>query len=256
MTSRLALALVVLIAAAPTPAAIVSSTKIEQTGPDLTVADTQVLSEAELARSRLWGMSEMEWRRYTELMHGIRGSISPANISPIEVLGIHARDAAERRHYAEMWVRAMREDASRILAFQHAYDEAGKRLYPNQLLIDVDKIPNRTDTASVLKIEDRVLYFTRSECPACDALLQKLIKRLDEIAGIDIYLTDVPGTDDRAVRAWAKDHRIAPGFVRDGRITLNHDGGALKKLTQGKGDPPYLLIRRDQELMPLDAVAL
>lgn len=80
------------------------------------------------------------------------------------MLGIHARDQDERRRYAEMWVRAMREDVSRILAFQHAYDEAGKRLYPNEQLIDPDHLPSANKTSS-LQLGDRVLFFTRSDSP-------------------------------------------------------------------------------------------
>jgi len=37
---------------------------------------------------------------------------------------------------AEQWAMMMREDAERILAFQRAYDEAHKRLFPNGVLID------------------------------------------------------------------------------------------------------------------------
>ena len=74
-------------------------------------------------------------------MEGIRGSISPSTISPIEVLGIHAEDAVERDRYAETWARMMREDVARILAFQHAYDEAGRRLFPGEQLIDPNRLP-------------------------------------------------------------------------------------------------------------------
>ena len=41
------------------------------------------------------------------------------------------------------WARAMHEDADRILAFQHAYDAASKRLYPNEPLIDVDAVARK-----------------------------------------------------------------------------------------------------------------
>ncbi|MGB5830583.1 MAG: TIGR03759 family integrating conjugative element protein, partial [Thiohalocapsa sp.] len=76
------------------------------------------LSPLESQRADTWQISESEWRRYQSLMEGVRGSISPANLSPIEVLGIHARDEAERRRYAERWAQMMRDDADRILAFQ------------------------------------------------------------------------------------------------------------------------------------------
>ena len=61
------------------------------------------LSPTDKARATIWDLSDTEWRRYRSLMDGIRGSISPATLSPIEVLGIHARDEAERRRYAERW---------------------------------------------------------------------------------------------------------------------------------------------------------
>lgn len=39
--------------------------------------------------------------RFSELMNGIRGKLSP-NIDKLTALGIEARNDAERRHYAEI----------------------------------------------------------------------------------------------------------------------------------------------------------
>ncbi|MES9958701.1 MAG: hypothetical protein ABW086_16785 [Sedimenticola sp.] len=121
-----------------------SHTRIEDTRQDNSHQATHALSATDLAHAHLWGLTETEWRRYKQLMQGIRGSISPATISPIEVLGIHARDDAERQRYAEVWAHAMVEDAGRILAFQRAYDAATKRLYPNMPLIDISRLPDKT----------------------------------------------------------------------------------------------------------------
>ena len=204
-------------------------------------------------RARFWDLSEIEWHRYQQLMQGIRGSISPSTISPIEVLGIHARDEAERKTYAESWVRAMREDVGRILAFQRAYDAAGKRLYPNELMIDVNRLPGRAAEMSAIQSADRLLFFARPECPACDVMMNDMLKRIDEFIGIDIYLTDIAPGDDAAVRAWASSHHIDPQWVRSRKITLNHDGGALDRLTNGQGEVPYILRRRVEALSPLKA---
>ncbi|MCG7882525.1 MAG: TIGR03759 family integrating conjugative element protein, partial [Candidatus Thiodiazotropha endolucinida] len=114
----------VLVASNTAMAAEVSQTQIKDTRQDSSKKSPNVLSATDLANAHLWGLSETEWHRYKELMQGIRGSISPATISPIEVLGIHARDDAERQRYAEVWAHAMYEDAGRILAFQRAYDAA------------------------------------------------------------------------------------------------------------------------------------
>ena len=242
---------IALVVSHPVVATKLSHTQVKDTGQDASSTAASALSPTDLARARLWDLSETEWRRYKQLMQGVRGSISPSTISPIEVLGIHARDEAERQRYAEVWARAMYEDADRILAFQHAYDAAAKRLYPNEQLIDLSRLPGKSEEMSALQSTDRVLFFTRPECPACDLVLTNLLKWIDEINGIDIYLTDIAPGNDAAVRAWASTHQIDPEWVRNRRITLNHDGGALDKLTNGEGEVPYVLRRRDEELSQL-----
>jgi len=242
-----------LIIGATVYAAEVSHTLVQETSTPASSSDTPVLSSSELAHARIWGLSKIEWRRYKELMQGIRGSVSPSTISPIEVLGIHARDQEERRRYAEQWAQAMREDVERILAFQYAYDEAGKRLYPNEQLIDVARLPQRAKKTSVLQAGDRVLFFTRPDCPACDGMLARLLKRINEINGIDIYLAGIAPGNDQAVRGWASNHAIRPEWVIKRQVTLNHEAGALDKLTQGQGEMPYLMIRRGEALSVLSA---
>lgn len=251
--TRWAIVTLVLVFTVPVSAVEMAGTQAKETDTSVSSTDRHTLSPTELARSRAWGLSENEWQRYKLLMQGIRGSISPPTISPIEVLGIHARDEDERRRYAELWARAMREDVDRILAFQHAYDDAGKRSYPNEQLIDVGRVPTRNDKTSALQPGDRVLFFTRTDCPACDALLGKLLKWIDEVAGIDLYIAGVNPGDDQAVRAWAVDRGIDPQWVRNRRVTLNHDAGVLERLTQGKGEIPYLLRRRVEDLSALRA---
>ncbi|HXK57436.1 MAG TPA: TIGR03759 family integrating conjugative element protein [Gammaproteobacteria bacterium] len=243
----------VLVASYPVVAANLSQLQIRETAQRDSFTTTNNLSETDLARARVWELSETEWRRYQQLMQGIRGSISPSTISPIEVLGIHARDEAERQQYVEAWARAMREDVDRILAFQRAYDTAVQRLYPNEPLIDIDRLPGKSSEMNALQSTDRLLLFARPVCPVCDLLVDKLLKRIDEVSGIDIYLMELAPGDDAAVRNWASSHRIEPEWVRSRRVTLNHDGGALKKLTNGQGEVPYLLRRRGEELSQLRA---
>ncbi len=227
-----------------------------KTGTNESSTTTSRLSETEHARAKHWALSATEWQRYQSLMQGIRGSISPATISPIEVLGIHARDEAERRRYAELWAQAMRDDVDRILAFQHAYDAAMKRLSPDEPLIDVHRLPRQTDENAQYLETDRLLFFATTECPACDALVAKLLGRIDAVGGIDIYLVGLDANDDTAVRAWASTHHIDPEWVRSRRVTLNHDGGALAKLTVGKGGVPMVFHRRGEHVAPIDLSAL
>ena len=222
----------------------------------VTILEHTPLTEHERARAELWGLSAAEWQRYRTLMEGIRGSISPGTISPIEVLGIHARDEAERRKFAEQWAVMMREDAERILAFQRAYDDAGRLLYPHETLIDVARLPLQTDGDDTLRNTDRVLLFARPDCAACDALLSRVLARLDRLDGVDVFLTGIAEGNEGAIRAWAMERGIRPEWVTTRRVTLNFEGGALARVAPGRDELPVLMRRRGKSVTPLSGSAL
>jgi integrating conjugative element protein (TIGR03759 family) len=224
------------------------STRAETSG---VTRSTTVLSDHERARSRVWDLSAEEWLRYRTLMEGIRGSVSPATLSPIEALGIHARDESERRRYAERWARMMREDAERILAFQRAYDEAGRRLYPSEPLIDLTRLPYRSAASKRMSRADRLLLFVAPGCAPCDALVTQVLSRIERVAGVDLFLSGIASDDDAAVRAWAADRGIRPEWVSAQRVTLNHDRGTLKRVAPGETSLPVLLLRRGNQITPI-----
>jgi len=209
------------------------------------------LTATERSQANAWQLTAIEWRRYQALMQGIRGSVSPANLSPIEVLGIHARDAAERRRYAELWARAMRDDAERVLAFQRDYDAAIRHLLSGQALIDVTARSPAPQKNGYLRSTDRVLVFTRLQCPACEAVLATVLSRADDVSGIDVYITD-PSANDADIRAWAEQLNIDRNWVKERRVTLNREADALAKLSGKSTMVPALFIRRDGELLALN----
>jgi integrating conjugative element protein (TIGR03759 family) len=86
--------------------------------------------------------------------------------------------------------------------------------------------------------------------------LGKLLKRIDKVAAIDIYIADVKAGDDQTVRDWAVGHAIKPEWVRNRRVTLNHEAGVLEKLSQGKGKIPYMMRRQGKVLSVLRASEL
>ena len=238
------------------------ATKEQRSDIESVKIDSTSTRAIETARAEQWGLSHEDWQRYRSLMQGVRGSISPSTLSPIEVLGIHARNAAERRRYAERWAMMMREDAERILAFQHAYDEAHQRLFPQGQLIDTVKLAqhqSKTKTVPDEKLDStgRVLFFTATNCVACDAILDRLLAKLPAIDGIDIYLLGVAPGDEDHIREWAGARRIKPDWVHERRVTLNVDAGVLDKFSLRLGDPldqrPVVLRRRGDALLILSA---
>ncbi len=182
-------------------------------------------------RRKLWSLSNKEWTRYKQLMQGIRGSVSPANVSPIEVLGVHAKTDQERRKYAEIWAKMMREDLDKTIAFQTAYDEANVRLYPEQTVF-----PAVAETKpEIFKTGDRVLAFIKiKDCPGCLQIIQRLVREESiKKLSLDIYFIDTrTKKDNSSIRQWAKDQKIDKERLKKGKITLNHDKGNLYKITK------------------------
>jgi hypothetical protein len=89
---------------------------------------TLKLSDSERMVAEMWGLDDGEMMRAKVLMQGPRSAFSIPNMSPVEVLGIHARSEAERHKYAEKFARAVFEDVKRTLAFGQAYQVAMERL--------------------------------------------------------------------------------------------------------------------------------
>jgi integrating conjugative element protein (TIGR03759 family) len=213
-------------------------------------------------RAAQWDLEDSEWQRYQSLMQGIRGSVSPSTLSPIEVLGIHARSTEERQRYAEQWALMMREDAERILAFQRAYDEAQRRLFPSGLLIDASVVnASKLDQGLVKDLSwqpsDRVLFFTDTQCSTCDAVMERLLSQLAHISGIDLYLIDVTAGEESQIREWAATKQIDPQWVNDHKVTLNIDAGARDRVAAHTGQQkqalPVVVLRRGDQFTPLPA---
>jgi integrating conjugative element protein (TIGR03759 family) len=229
---------------------------------------------ADHSAARYWGLTLEDYRRYQALMKGVRGAISDPRISPIEVLGIHARDDAERRKYAEMFARLMAEDTQRVLQFQVEYDRAFRRLHPQLAAFDSgSSAPNPGNpkparvalpepvvrpTASaaaasistpVVSTGDRMLVFTRTDCRECDDLVQRAAVAANQGVMVDLYLVGARSTDE--VQRYARRVSLDPAAVSAGRVTLNLDGGTFGRVLPRQQDLPALVRKRGESLVQL-----
>jgi integrating conjugative element protein (TIGR03759 family) len=177
-----------------------------------------------------WGLGPEEMQRYRELMAGPRGVQSPG-LDPLSTLGIEARSDAERREYADKWVRAEFARTEKELRFQREVNAAWQRLYPQVLPVSMGSSAGIAhDTGGRL-----ALFVRAKDCTQCDARLSAV---LADPRPVDIYLVDSRG-DDAVLRQWAGAHRIPPERVRQHSVTLNHDGGLWMRV--GSGLMPVVL---------------
>lgn len=189
------------------------------------VQETHRRLESERTRTRTeqaeaWKLTERDWERYETLMEGPRGIWSP-DIDPITALGVEARSTEERRRYAELLVAVERERTERELAFQRAYDEAWKRLYPDEM--PVDEFTLRPRSAFHFSDEGALqarltVYVAVEECERCDSTVSELMA---QGAQMDIFVLDSEG-DDAVIRDWARRVGVPADRVRARSITLNH----------------------------------
>jgi len=178
-------------------------------------SQSQITHSSDAGLAPQWGLRDDEFARYQELMQGPLGIYSP-NLDPLSVLGIEARSDEERRRYAELQVQAEARRVEKLLAYQRAYDEAWQRLYPNMQPVN---LPGAV--SSIASGNGRTAVFVRDGCAACEQTVQRL-----QSSGMafDLYMVGSRSEDAR-IRDWAKRAQIDPARVRDGFITLNHDGG-------------------------------
>ncbi|EEM9345142.1 TIGR03759 family integrating conjugative element protein [Salmonella enterica] len=176
------------------------------------------------ASGTAWGLSDKEWQQYQQVLKGPRATQSPG-IDPLMALGLEAKSASERRHFAEMWVKEEYARVEKELAFQREVDAAWKRLYPNMLSVHMG---NASGIAH--DTQGRLALFVKRNCAQCDARLSAV---LADNRPVDIYLVDSAGSDD-TIRQWALAHHIPVDKVRSRQITLNHDNGNWLKYGQGR----------------------
>ena len=194
-------------------------TSVPETDSSVVVRST--IGSTKMLEVDQWGLTSTEWQRYEFLMQGIRKHLSTDSISPVEVLGIHARNDMERSKYARMWAQLMVEDASRILAFQRAYDEEIAKLVANLPIIDEDVIARREKQQFTLQSDDRIGFVTALGCPVCDITFARVIEQLEKVAAVDIYFTNIEAAEQFRAIAWLRAFDIDDHFYRAQRVTLN-----------------------------------
>jgi len=232
------------------------ATQVEQTPIERSISSLTATEQA----SR-WSLTVEDWTRYLSLMTGPRGTWSP-NLDPVTALGVHADTDAERRRYAEILVRLERERTMRELAFEKVVQQVKRELYPNEPLLDPEKLKGLIEARTrepPYRAGDRLLLFVNLECRACDQLAQHLAAEVQSLPGLQFDVFAVGRVRDEDIQAWATNLKLPEALVHQGRLTLNHDGGTLNRLTRDPAltVPVFIRARGEAfEILPSDPIVL
>jgi len=164
-----------------------------------------------------WGLTVKEWTTYERVMDDRRGIWSPG-LDPLTALGVSAETAAERKRYAELYVRTEFERTRKELAFQLAVDQAWARLYPDTPRIGLHDSGKDANQAAI-----RYALIVTPDCRECDSLLaQRLGSMLGEAQeGVDVHVVGTQGDDD-VLRRWIASQPDLLAVLKTGRATVNH----------------------------------
>ena len=190
------------------------------------------LGESRRAAAAVWRLSAEDWSRYEALMRGRRGVWTPG-ADPLLVLGAHARSDAERRRFAEAFVRAEHERVEGELAFERAVQAAWARLFPGE--------PRLVAQSSAEAPPERYALVFDRDCDRCGATVRAYA---GGAVPVDVYVRGAGG--DAALRLWAWSHGVRAADVRAGRVTVNHDDGSVP------GPAPAVWARRAGRWAPVE----
>lgn len=179
------------------------------------VGTTRKTPVAEIAAQ--WGLTSQEWTAYEQVMRDRRGVWSPG-LDPITALGVSAETAAERKRYAELYVRTEFERTRKELAFQLAVDSAWARLYPETPLIG-----SRSAAKDAAQGASRYALIVTPDCTECTTLLQQRLDTLVSEAqeGVDVHVVGTGGNDE-VLKEWMATQPELLAALKRGRATVNH----------------------------------
>lgn len=207
-------------------------------------------------RAQFPQLTEADWLRYELLLSGPAGYTAARDLDPVTVLGIYARDDAERLRWAEMAAQQEHERIAAELAYAAAYSAAWKRLYPDERFgagpLPAPVVRQETSPQADRPLSVRLMLFVDAAAPVKSGFLADPLARTQALAGtapsigLDVYV--VGAKDGAAAQAWADRQRVGRPSVP---VTMQPDGGTLAQASAMAGVAvPRLpaLIRRERTL--------
>jgi len=83
------------------------------------------LTQTQLHQATVWGLTKKNEKRYVRLMQNRSGLYwKGSQLSPVEVLGINARNPSERKRFAYAYAKQLQEKMAKELAWQFATSQA------------------------------------------------------------------------------------------------------------------------------------
>lgn len=203
------------------------------------------LSEKQLHEAKVWNLTLDEEKRYIFLMQN-RSKIYYQGLrqTPLDILGLNARNEAERNHFAELAAVQEAQKVSKNIAWNNAFYKAYNKLFANVPVVgDFDPSPFSPYAHKPVQLnQGETLYLFIKADDVVKSILLTLTEAIENTPDTHLHLMFLE-TDDISIQLWANRNQIPQHLVNSGRISLNH--GDLSYQSFKKKTTPLLLLSKN-----------
>jgi integrating conjugative element protein (TIGR03759 family) len=205
------------------------------------------LNEQQLHEAKVWGLSSDEEKRYVLLMAN-KSKIYYEGLrqTPLDILGLNARNEAERAHFAEIAAKQEAQKVSKNIAWNNAFSKAYNTLFANVPVVgDFDPAPYSPYAYKPVQLnQGDTLYFFIKETDSVQTILLLLAEAIEQTPATQLHLM-LLDFDDATIQMWANKHQIPQHLVANARISLNHGELNYQALQVNKKHTPLLLLSKN-----------
>ena len=212
------------------------------------------LNDVQRQEAKVWGLNEKEEKRYLQLMQSRSGVYyKDLRMTPIDILGLNARDDVEREHFASLAAHQEAQKVAQNIAWNNAFYKAYNELFKDVPVVgDFDPSPYSpyAHQPIQLKAGETLYLFIRSDDAVTTIVLQ-LIDAINRTPNTKLNLLFLD-MDNNAIQLWANRHQLPIQLVTSQQITLTPGNQQFESLTLAKKQTPLLLIANGKNSQVVD----
>lgn len=205
------------------------------------------LTEQQIHEADVWGLTADEEKRYVLLMQNRSGLYYRGlRQTPLDILGINARNEIERNHFAELAAKQEAQKVSKNIAWNNAFYKAYNKLFENVPIVgDFDPKPFSPYAHQPLLLDQNdTLYFFVKPDEAIKSVLMLLLDAIKITPNTRLHIMML-GSDELSIQLWANQHQIPQDLVNSGQLTLNHGDLNYQSLSIAQKSTPLLLLSKN-----------
>ncbi|MBA2648201.1 MAG: TIGR03759 family integrating conjugative element protein [Legionella sp.] len=209
--------------------------------------NTLKLDESQLHEAKVWGLTCDEEKRYVLLMQNkSKFYYEGLRQTPLDILGINAKNDSERNHFAELAAAQEAQKVSKNIAWNNAFYKAYNNLFAHVPVVgDFDPSPFSPYAHQPVQLTPGdTLHFFVKETDAVKTILLVLAEAIEQTPDTRLNLM-LLGFDDAAIQIWANKYQLPQHLVNSGRISLSHGEQNYQSLTVTKKTSPLLLLSKN-----------